>query len=203
LKDGATRCVIALPVRFKRGMNQRANHYGEAWRRIGNAFPEIEIWFVNVKGNTYEEHEWKDWPVDSLGSALSRSLDKKTSEPSRCTEEFDLQGWSANVKDIVDKLKNTFLGIKNSLRFNRTNIYTGVVDKKQIAYIQPKEKNVRLRVLMAESEVRDILRSGHHKVVGHSERTQRYWGGKNPNCSVEICDTEHWDEIQRLLTRLV
>jgi hypothetical protein len=31
LKNGTTRCVLALPIRFKNGMNQRAKHYGEAW----------------------------------------------------------------------------------------------------------------------------------------------------------------------------
>ena len=114
-----------------------------------------------------------------------------------------MQGCSANVKDICDKLKNTFLDIKNTLRFRRTNSYTGVVDKIRIAYIQPKREKVYLIVLMAESEVRDILRSEHHKVVSHRKPTRRSWGGKNPNCAVDSYDTDYWDEIQRLLTQLV
>lgn len=204
LQDGATKCAIALPIRFKKGRKQRAKQYGEAWKRIGNAFPELEIWSVNVKRITYEEHKWNDWPLDLHDEAFPPSLGNDTSETSRYTEESHLQGCSTNVKDIYSKLKKTFLRIKDTLRFNPIpKNYIGVVDKKQVAYIQPKEKKVRLRVLMAESKVRDILRSGHHKAVSHSERTKRYWGGKNPNCSVEICDTEHWDEIQRLLIQLV
>lgn len=62
LKNGATRCVLELPIRFKDGINQRAKHYGEAWKRIGNAFPELELWFVDIKKNVYEEHKWNDWP---------------------------------------------------------------------------------------------------------------------------------------------
>jgi hypothetical protein len=62
LKNGATRCVLALPIRFKAGMNQRAEHYGEAWKRIGKAFPELEIWFVNVTKKDCEKHKWNDWP---------------------------------------------------------------------------------------------------------------------------------------------
>jgi hypothetical protein len=62
LRNGATRCILALPVRFKAGMNQRAEHYGEAWKRIGDAFPELEIWFVNVAEEICEEHKWNDWP---------------------------------------------------------------------------------------------------------------------------------------------
>ena len=110
---------------------------------------------------------------------------------------------SANVKDICGKLKSTFLSIKNTLKFKRTKIYTGVVDKKRIAYVQPKKKKVRLIVLMDKGEVRDVLRSEHHKVISHSKSTQRYWGGNNQNCSVEINDIEHWNEIENLMVRLV
>lgn len=65
LKNGAHRCVMALPVRFGRGMDQRARQYGEAWKRIGDAFPELEVWLVNVDKNTYEEHKWNEWSVRS------------------------------------------------------------------------------------------------------------------------------------------
>jgi len=62
LEDGEIKCVLALPIGFKCGMNRRAKQYGEAWRRIGNAFPELKIWFVDIKRNVYEENKWNDWP---------------------------------------------------------------------------------------------------------------------------------------------
>ena len=62
LKKGATKCVLALPTRFKEGIDQRAEHYGEAWKRIGDAFPEIEVWFVDITEEVCEEHKWNDWP---------------------------------------------------------------------------------------------------------------------------------------------
>ena len=62
LKNGAGKCVIALPVRFKNGMNQRAEHYGEAWKRIDDAFPELEMWLIDVENNVYEEYKWNCWP---------------------------------------------------------------------------------------------------------------------------------------------
>ena len=74
---------------------------------------------------------------------------------------------------------------------------------KKTAYIQPKQKKVRLIILMAESDVKNILCFGHYKIISHSESTQRYWGGKHPNCSVEITDTGHWEEMQKLLAELV
>jgi Holliday junction resolvase-like predicted endonuclease len=63
LKNEAHHCIMALPMRFKRGMNTRAKQYGEAWSRIGEAFPELEIWLVDVQKKIYEKHRWDDWPV--------------------------------------------------------------------------------------------------------------------------------------------
>ena len=204
LKDGADRCVIALPLRFKRGMNQRANHYGEAWKRIGNAFPELEMWFVNVKGNIYEEHSWNDWPEESIRNIVSSSIDIKAYEVLSGAEELHLHNCNENVKDIYHKIKKEFLSTKNSLQFNTNpQNYIGVKDKKQIAYIQPEEEKLRLIVRMNEKEVQVIVSSGHHQVLKHSKKIQKYWGGKDPNCSVEICDKEYWDEIRRLIEHLV
>lgn len=62
LKDGARHCVIALPYRFKRGLPQRARQYGIAWKRIGDAFPELEIWIVKCdEPASYERTTWTEW----------------------------------------------------------------------------------------------------------------------------------------------
>ena len=61
IKAGARRCVIALPINAKRGLPARANHYGEAWIRIGRAFPELEIWFIDVERNMIERSTWNQW----------------------------------------------------------------------------------------------------------------------------------------------
>ncbi len=62
LNGGADECVMALPVRFARGMNQRARQYGVAWSRIAEAFPELKIWFVSIDDCRYEVHGWGEWP---------------------------------------------------------------------------------------------------------------------------------------------
>lgn len=61
IKDGAELCVIALPDLAERGLPSRAAHYGTAWKRLGDAFPEVEIWLVNVKKQTYERTSWNQW----------------------------------------------------------------------------------------------------------------------------------------------
>ena len=52
--------VIALPERFRRGLPQRVQQYGIAWQRIGTAFPELEIWFVDIENNKLEKTKWSD-----------------------------------------------------------------------------------------------------------------------------------------------
>jgi len=61
LHHGATHCVIALPARFGKGLPQRAKAAGPAWRRIGNAFPELKIWLVDTEERSIKRTDWSDW----------------------------------------------------------------------------------------------------------------------------------------------
>ncbi len=61
IKNGAGKCVIAIPHLAERGLPARASQHGEAWTRIGNAFPELEIWLVNVEGKSYDRSAWNEW----------------------------------------------------------------------------------------------------------------------------------------------
>ncbi|WP_156776995.1 hypothetical protein [Nitrococcus mobilis] len=61
LDDGASQCVIAMPHLAARGLPARARQYGVAWNRIGKAFPELQIWLVNVESKTYEKSSWNQW----------------------------------------------------------------------------------------------------------------------------------------------
>ncbi len=55
LNNNATHLIIALPEQFKMGLPQRIKQHGVAWKRIENAFPELEIWFVDIKNKTYKK----------------------------------------------------------------------------------------------------------------------------------------------------
>jgi hypothetical protein len=70
LVDGARSLVIALPQRFGKGLPTRAFHYGEAWKRMGNAFPELEIWLVNCEHPySYERTSWNRWLLPDVTPA--------------------------------------------------------------------------------------------------------------------------------------
>lgn len=61
LANGAKHCVIALPRRSELGLPARAKHYGEAWLRIGKAFPELSIWLVDTEARSYKRTAWDEW----------------------------------------------------------------------------------------------------------------------------------------------
>jgi hypothetical protein len=61
LNDDATHCIIALPQQFERGLPQRAKQHRIAWKRIGDAFPELEIWLIDVENKTHKRTEWGSW----------------------------------------------------------------------------------------------------------------------------------------------
>jgi len=61
LQNSATSCVIALPSRFGMGLPQRAKAIGPAWRRIGNSFPELEIWLVDTIEGSIKRTDWNSW----------------------------------------------------------------------------------------------------------------------------------------------
>jgi len=50
--------VIAIPSQFERGLGARMDSRRSAWERIGRAFPELEIWLVDVLGQDYTRYPW-------------------------------------------------------------------------------------------------------------------------------------------------
>jgi len=61
IKLGATLCVIALPKRFGDGLHQRASAIGAGWVKLGDAFPQLEIWLVDTEQGTYRRTTWNSW----------------------------------------------------------------------------------------------------------------------------------------------
>ena len=56
--------VMGLPIRFKDGMRQRKQQYPTAWEKLGRAFPNLNVWYVDTKQDRIEEYPWSnpfDW----------------------------------------------------------------------------------------------------------------------------------------------
>jgi hypothetical protein len=58
LDDGAKSCVIAIPIEYEQGINSRYNQKKTFWHRIGNAFPELSIWYVDTHHDTLKKYKW-------------------------------------------------------------------------------------------------------------------------------------------------
>ncbi len=58
---GAKRCVIAQASNARVGLPARAAQRRTAWLRIAQAFPELELWFVDTHAGRYERTTWREW----------------------------------------------------------------------------------------------------------------------------------------------
>lgn len=61
IEVGATACIIAVPSRFGMGLHQRAKKIGIAWGRLGYAFPEVQIWLIDVTEGSLKKTTWNSW----------------------------------------------------------------------------------------------------------------------------------------------
>ncbi len=58
--DGARGVAIAVPVEAEPGLRTRARDRKSAWQRLGSAFPEVYVWFVDTKNAGYRRVKWND-----------------------------------------------------------------------------------------------------------------------------------------------
>jgi hypothetical protein len=63
LGEKVEKSIIALPAQFGRGLDSRARQHGTGWKRIGEAFPELEIWLIDTQKGTCLKHPWAYWPA--------------------------------------------------------------------------------------------------------------------------------------------
>jgi hypothetical protein len=145
-----------------------------------------------------------DPPVTKLlfGDAISTTPEEDTSKKSKYTEQIHLEKSNNTVKNIYEKLKKEFLEAKSTLIFNPVQQFIGVRDdsnarwhphRENIAAIFVKRKKVWVFCWLSENETKTILESHHHNIRPDGSES----------CYVEICDTEHWDEIQKLVSELI
>jgi hypothetical protein len=54
-------CIIAIPESSRKILPIRAKIYKIAWERIAKAFPELEIWLVDIENKKYQRTSWIYW----------------------------------------------------------------------------------------------------------------------------------------------
>jgi len=163
------------------------NTYTDTWGKM------VKVQIINHFQQNNSNILTVEPPFQSIPfeDAISPSLDMEMSEPSKYTEEFHLDGCEANVRDTYSKLKSEFLSVKSTLKFNPVKEYVGVRDIRNIAAIRFYKRKILPEFYLPENEVNRIVQ--HHKV--------RLYPKRGP--MIEIDDTSNWDEIQKLVSRLV
>jgi len=58
--------ILAMPAISRKLLPIRAKIYRVAWQRIANAFPELEIWLVDVESKKYTKTSWIFWLKPSI-----------------------------------------------------------------------------------------------------------------------------------------
>ena len=58
---GCKHIVIAMPQDMRKILPVRARIYKVAWKRIAQAFPELEIWLVDTENKKYQKTCWMHW----------------------------------------------------------------------------------------------------------------------------------------------
>lgn len=61
LDTGATRVIVAVAEQARRGLPARVSQHRTGWRRIGAAFPELEIWIVDTLAGSIEIGKWAEY----------------------------------------------------------------------------------------------------------------------------------------------
>jgi predicted transport protein len=181
--------IDGLKPEFEKMMNTHKDTWGKMVKvQIVNHFR------LNDKNILTVEPPFQNLPFED---AVSPPPDKETSEPSQYTEKFHLERCSTDVKDIYGKLKNTFLNIESTLKFDSVKSYVGVRNNRRlIACIYPQKKKILLVTPLSEDEMKIILASDYHKIKVIPSNVTMV-------SAVEISNTGHWDEIEKLVTQLV
>ncbi len=177
--------IDGLKPEFEKMMNTHKDTWGKMVKvQILNHFQRNNSSILTV------EPPFQAIPFED---AISPPPDKEISEPSQYTEELHLDGCEANVRDTYSKLKSEFLSVKSTLRFNPVKYYIGVRDIRNIAAIRFRKRKLLLELDLSEDEVNKMIKPEHHKV--------RLYSSRGP--MVEIDDAKYWDEIQKLISKLV
>ncbi len=123
----------------------------------------------------------------------------KAGKSSHYTEESHLEGCSPIVRDVYAKLKSTFLSAGSAVKFKpvKGSIRIWIASRRNIA-----EVFFRKRQGTLDLECRRLAKNDTDDIIKHHQVTHLH-DGRLTFERVKLCDTNHWDEIQKLIARLL
>jgi hypothetical protein len=129
----------------------------------------------------------------------SVDVDKPDDEGISYTEEFHLEGVSAETRETYQRIKAIALQQDAGLVFNPQKYYISIRANKNIAFLKIRKKKVRFIAMLPEEQIRRI--ASYYPVASLSQGVQDFYNG--PCAAVDFIDISHEDELATLIHDLV
>ncbi len=129
----------------------------------------------------------------------SVDVDELPDEGFTYTEEFHLEGVSAETRRTYERIKEIALQKDAGLIFNPQKYYISIRATKNIAFLKIRKKKVRFIAMLPEDQIRAI--ANYYPVASLSQGVQDFYNG--PCAAVDFVDLSHEDELAKLLHDLV
>lgn len=142
INDGAKRCILALPRQFELGLPKRAHHHRVAWRRIGEAFPELHIWLVDVERGGYEKTRWNDWLDKPASGTVMPELLGTVKIGAGRTALIWTRAEGKRLRQLRNRLRLTQAELGRQV--NRTGSRMSELERGVISYGRPARPSVEL-----------------------------------------------------------
>ncbi len=117
----------------------------------------------------------------------------------RYPESYHLEGVTQNAAEIYNQIKTIAARVDASLILNSQKYYISIKADKNIAFIQVRNKKIRLIAMMPEDEIRECIK--HYSIATLSAPVQKFYNG---SCAaIDIQSLEHMDEIEVLIRKML
>ena len=121
------------------------------------------------------------------------------STKTKYSEDYHLDGVSPSTKQIYSAIKEHLLTTYSNVVLNPQKYYIGIRTDRNLAFLMPRKKLVRVVVMLPESDVKTLIK--HHAVKPLSESVQRFYNG--PCCVVVVESDKEMGELWALLNTLI
>lgn len=137
--------------------------------------------------------------IETIQYVEHSDLIDEVTDGGEITEDDHLEGVDQIVKDIYTKIKQIAIKADSNILFNPQKYYISIKAPKNIAYLQLRNKKVRIILMMPEERIRSIAKQ--YTVAPMSKGVQDFYNG--PCAAVDIPNLHHEEELVSLITSLL
>ena len=190
--------VMLIGTRVPPNIQRYLDHHGIAWKEIKSTYLKDSLAKKgdNQFDNLFEDEISSSVKITKNETKNSASIDCTKGGIIKYTEEFHLERCSPIMRDAYYQLKNTLLSFNIDVRSEQESIRVDYA-KSNIAEILFRYKKEILKFYINLWHFRPL---NIDEILKYHKPTYNKSG---PWDVFDICDTNHWDEIEKLIARLV